>query len=331
MKKAIFLLILVFFSPSLVLGALVDNGDRTVTDTSTGLMWQKEGPVSTMNWEDALAYCENLLLAGYSDWRLPTIKELASIVNLDRCDPAIDTEYFPNTVSSYYWSSTTLAYYTSTAWRVHFYFGYVNGGLKSYSYYVRAVRGGQAGLLDNLVILKLLVYDSSTGEPVEGADVTLGSIVKETDSDGQTTFSDLSLGAYGVQISAAGYITYQTTINLNNAGTASMRYGLVPETPGSTPVVSDVTSYYSNRKKPALFLHGVDHDVTFSAAVSWNEKIPDKIRFITQNNIYDETCDGTSASHTFNMGQDFGVGGRLRVIAISQDGTESAPFDANIE
>lgn len=303
----------------------VDNGDGTVTDTSTGLMWQQE-TAGSMNWEGAISYCENLSLAGYDDWRLPNRNELQSLVDYSRDGPAIDTSYFPNTMSSYYWSSTTNAS-TYAAWLLYFNAGHVHSYDNSSTSYVRAVRGGQSGSLGDLVILKLSMYDSNTGEPVEGADVTLSSIVKETDSDGQATFTDLSLGVYGVEISATGYETYQTAIDLNNAGTASARYGLVPETTGDTPVVADVTSYYSNQNKPALFLDKVDHDVNFTAMVIWNGKTPGTVRFIAPNNTYEET----TGSHTFNMGQEFGAGGRLTAVAVSQDGTESDPFDANIE
>ena len=194
---------------------------------------------------------------------------------------------------------------------------------------------GNSGWLDpiNLIILKLTIYDSNTGDPIQDANVALGTVGKETDSDGEAVFSDLCPGEYVVEISAPVYETYRTPINLKNSGTVSLQYGLIPASDGTEnkPVVIDVTSYVSNRNKSALFLHGVDHDVNFSVHVSWNGKIPDKIRFVTPNNIYDENCDGATASHMFNMGQDFGVGGRLRVVAFSQDGTESAPFDANIE
>jgi hypothetical protein len=131
---------------------LVDNGDGTVTDTSTGLMWQKasadtddDGVPNTMVWQDALAYCENLILpeGGYTDWRLPNILELRSIVDYSTYNPAIDTAIFPDTVSSYYWSSTTYANDTNNAWRVSFYSGNDYSNIKYNDYYVRAVRGGQ--------------------------------------------------------------------------------------------------------------------------------------------------------------------------------------------
>ena len=145
MRKSLFF---AWFSILLLCGiahaALVDNSDGTVTDTATGLMWQQE-TADPRNWEAALSYCENLSLAGYSDWRLPTIKELASIVDLSRYNPAIDTNYFPNTVSSRYWSSTTNARYTDCAWQVNFddYSGDYDGKGKGNTCYVRAVRSGQ--------------------------------------------------------------------------------------------------------------------------------------------------------------------------------------------
>ena len=131
---------------------LVINGDGTVTDTSTGLMWQQQtaGP---MTWEEAISYCEGLSLGGYNDWRLPNRNELQSLVDYTRYCPAIDTTVFPGTMSSNYWSSTTCAYYTSYAWCVGFHDGFVYYDGKSSSYYVRAVRGGQSGPLDNSVIV----------------------------------------------------------------------------------------------------------------------------------------------------------------------------------
>ncbi|MFC1856590.1 DUF1566 domain-containing protein [Thermodesulfobacteriota bacterium] len=134
------------------LGNLVINGDGTVTDTSTGLMWQQETALGTYTWKQGLSYCEGLDLAGHTDWRLPTIKELGSIVDLGRYKPHANMNFFPDTVASFYWSSTTDALNISYAW--HMYFGYLDDydNYKSSSYYVRAVRGGQSRLLDHLII-----------------------------------------------------------------------------------------------------------------------------------------------------------------------------------
>lgn len=124
----------------------------TVNDTVTCLEWQRataditgDGVGDLMNWQDALAYAENLSLGGHDDWRLPDYNELTSIVDYSRYNPAIDITAFPDTVGSYYWSSTTFAYNTYYAWFVGFGGGTDHYYYKSYSCYVRAVRGRQCG------------------------------------------------------------------------------------------------------------------------------------------------------------------------------------------
>jgi hypothetical protein len=130
----------------------IDNGDGTVTDTSRGLMWQEATVPGTHTWEQALSRCEDLTSARYSDWRLPTIKELSSIVHFTAFSPAIDTNYFPNASASFYWSSTSYARGVE-AWGVDFSFGGKGYGKNKSDYgYFRAVRGGQFQSLGNLVI-----------------------------------------------------------------------------------------------------------------------------------------------------------------------------------
>jgi len=97
----------------------------------------------TKTWQDAKTYCANLTLGGYTDWRLPTAKELGSIVDYGKSDPGIDTTYFKNVSSDYYWSSTTSENYKNYAWIVIFYNGIVYYDNKDLSYYVRCVRDGQ--------------------------------------------------------------------------------------------------------------------------------------------------------------------------------------------
>ena len=125
--------------------SLVDNGDGTITDPVTGLIWQKEDDGTTRTWEAAITYCEGLSLSGYDDWRMPNVRELNSIVDFSRYHPAIDP-VFSNTKTSRYWSSTTLLGNPAWAWYVNFddgttlpFYNY-----KSDSYYVRAVRAGIA-------------------------------------------------------------------------------------------------------------------------------------------------------------------------------------------
>jgi parallel beta-helix repeat protein len=131
---------------------LVINTDETVTDTFTGLMWQKESTETRMTWQNAIEYCENMSLSDYNDWRLPTMHELRSIVNYLKYYPAMNQDFFSGILSSFYWSSTSNANFTGNAWGVQFYNGINNNYAKDSSNYVRAVRGGQNRLFDHLVI-----------------------------------------------------------------------------------------------------------------------------------------------------------------------------------
>jgi hypothetical protein len=128
---------------SIALFADFTRDGSVVTDSTTGLQWQDDAIGSTMNWKSAIEQCENLTLDGHSDWRLPNLKELTSIVDDTRVNPSIDTDTFQFIASSFYWSSTTNAGNSSDAWNVYFNYGYQYSYYKSDSYFVRCVRAGQ--------------------------------------------------------------------------------------------------------------------------------------------------------------------------------------------
>ncbi len=125
------------------------NGEIVTIDNATGLMWASNGSGAgcysggTRTWVQAVDWAEGLTFAGYSDWRLPNRRELESIVDSGRYDPAINPAYFPNTRGGYCWSGSTYAGDAALAWLVNFFYGYVFGGSKADAYYVRAVRGGE--------------------------------------------------------------------------------------------------------------------------------------------------------------------------------------------
>lgn len=119
-----------------------DNGDNTITDVATGLMWAKDDSKKQLTWEEALTYAETSTLEGYNDWRLPNVKELQSIVDYSGVFPAIDTTYF--NISSFnhadgrldypfFWTSTSAFFgkdrpvYTH-AWYVAFGYGVGKSG-----------------------------------------------------------------------------------------------------------------------------------------------------------------------------------------------------------
>lgn len=91
-------------------GQFTDNGDDTVSDNPSGLMWQSQTQ-GNQNWENMLSHCEALELAGYDDWRLPDIKELHSLIGSESVIP---------TNPGIYCSSTTLADDPQSVWLIQF-------------------------------------------------------------------------------------------------------------------------------------------------------------------------------------------------------------------
>ncbi len=110
---------------------LVDNNDSTITDINTGLVWQKcsqglsgtncsTGTASTFDWSNSVTNCNSLSLNSRK-WRLPSVNELRTLLSFSiTASPAIDSTYFPATISGTYWSSTTRTGTATDAWIVNF-------------------------------------------------------------------------------------------------------------------------------------------------------------------------------------------------------------------
>lgn len=170
-----------------------DNGDGTVTDRSTGLMWQQATPPGTYTWQQALDYAEKLLLGGsvgnkYEDWRLPTIKELGSIVDHGRYSPTIDTSLFPGTLASIYWASTNYAYDPSRTWYLDFSSGASYAGYRTNfgNYYIRAVRSGENAPVNSLSVSMI---KPEKGPTSGGTEITIsGSGFREFQGTGSVRF-----------------------------------------------------------------------------------------------------------------------------------------------
>ncbi len=147
---------------------LIDNGNGTVTDSETGLVWMRcllgqswdvdncAGAAGTFNWRQALYQTEQLNeaggFAGNADWRLPNKNELQSIAELRCWGPAVNASVFPAdiffTVPNQMWTSTPYAgddrmgWYTYS-WYIDFYRGNAHYADKNTDYSVRLVRGGR--------------------------------------------------------------------------------------------------------------------------------------------------------------------------------------------
>lgn len=118
-----------------------DDAKGVVIDPTFKLMWQDGDKVYITDYKGAKSYCEKLSYAGYSDWRLPTIKELQSIVDYSKHSPALNRAFkYYSADNTYCWSSTIDAMDSSNAWDIYFSNGSAGGDSLSLNNCVRCVR-----------------------------------------------------------------------------------------------------------------------------------------------------------------------------------------------
>ncbi|MDR3352365.1 MAG: DUF1566 domain-containing protein [Zoogloeaceae bacterium] len=142
-----------------VVAKFTDHGDGTVGDASNGLVWMKcsigqtyegggcRGKAGAYTWQQALAAATRANSAktnDRADWRLPNVKELESLVQVEKSNPAIDTGAFPNTAPDHYWSSTPFVSSPINVWSINFLDGISYGQVPTDYSRVRLVRSGQS-------------------------------------------------------------------------------------------------------------------------------------------------------------------------------------------
>lgn len=112
-------------------------GDDIVIDRTTGLMWPADGSKegadngSYVQWIAAVEYCNALTFAGFSDWYLPNVKELISILDYSQKLSALDSNFFIDFQNDGYWSSTTQSGLSTWAWWVGFDYGEIDAAAKT--------------------------------------------------------------------------------------------------------------------------------------------------------------------------------------------------------
>ena len=199
-----------------------DNGDGTVTDKATGLQWKRcsegqtwssgtcTGSATTHTWQQALQLAGGVSYAGQSDWRLPNVKELASIVELACSEPAIDLAAFPGPLGGFkVWTSSPAASQVNVAHGVNFSGGFPLLTYITTHYEVKLVRGGQIGgplndtgldwwaELDNNHLAK-----EPPGYPDQDASYGLDA-TQDNDADGHAGFAFTKLDASGNPLPAS--------------------------------------------------------------------------------------------------------------------------------
>lgn len=173
------------------------------------------------------------------------------------------------------------------------------------------------------------VFDN-LGDPVDDAHVTLqGYSSQDTGPDGQFSFTGVPAGDYTLTASKLGYYDGFDSVTIEAGCTTEATIYLVPDDGGADPVVGAVSAGYCGPGTHVYYLDGVYLMETFTAVVAWNGHPEGAVQFITPYGTYDGNGSGGTWTKTFNMGNDFGPGGTLTVVAVAGDEAESDPYPVN--
>lgn len=262
------------------LASYIDNGDGTVTDTATVLMWEKcswgqsndtncsGGAAGTYTWQQALALAVTANAynyKGHNDWRLPNVKELASIVKIDALNPAIDTTAFPNTIADWYWSSTPYTPNPAGAWLVDFNDGRNADVLQTNDLHVRLVRSGQASATFDAITEKLVQFPNASVKVSEAAN----NVVLKVNRSG------VSGGAVSVAYATADGTATAGTDYVATAGTLNWADGDTEVKTISVPIMHDNVSEAAKTFSVALSSPtGIALGAPSSVTVSVYENVP---------------------------------------------------------
>lgn len=209
------------------LSSYTDNGDDTITDNITGLIWQKEDDNTVRTWAAAEAYCNSLTLGGQTDWRLPTEKELITIVNysIPFPGPAINTAYFPSTDPTRYWSSTET--YLEALY-VGFSEGSVANASKLNNYLARCIRGASS-FTDNAT--GLIWQKSEVGT---SCNLTIMPSSQTFTSAGGTGFVTVTASTSGCNWTTTSSLNWVTINSGHGRGSGTATFSVSANTTGAT-------------------------------------------------------------------------------------------------
>ncbi|MFN0077963.1 MAG: sulfatase-like hydrolase/transferase [Prosthecobacter sp.] len=255
----------------------VNNNDGTVTDLDTGLMWAQV-PASAQTWANALTYAEGLTTAGFSDWRLPNVKELQSLQDIPKAtasavttNPCINRVLFPAATGTAYWSSTSVKSGTPTqAWLVDF--GVTTTaspsrnqqGITSYepyasTYPVFAVRDAPA-VTTQLVVTQAGTTLTDGISTIGYGNVNVGSTLSKTFT--LTNSGSTALTISGVTVDGANAALFSVTISPASSIAAG----------GNTTLVVQFNASSAGAKSAALYI--ASSDITFDIGLTGTGVVP---------------------------------------------------------
>lgn len=254
----------------------MNNANGTVSDQLTGLMWSGSanapgpaacGPNAGKSWLDALAYAACLNTGnylGYADWRVPTIRELGSLIDISRFSPALTVNHpFSSVQRGAYWSSTTTAAGNTSAWGINMDSGELISLPKAgngYAWPVRtmnqtfsisgmvSLQDGSGGLAGTTVKLYKATVSIYSIYGLYGADVTVGAGLGSaiTGAGGTYTLTGVKSGSYLVIPSRTGYVfnpDKTPVITITNSGNV---YLYNPEGTGNSLIGDTVNGIIYN-------------------------------------------------------------------------------------
>jgi hypothetical protein len=177
------------------------------------------------------------------------------------------------------------------------------------------------GVLTATVAVRGQVLDAASGQPLAGVLVQLGGDSTISDAQGGYSFASVMAGQHPLVASKAGYVDANETIFVAPESSPARVLSLQPASaPGSAPRVTGITSKYTGFR---YYLDGVTFNVSFTATVDWAGHPPGTVQFLAPRKTYTVSASGSFVVQALAMGSDFGPNGRLRVVAVSSDGTSS--------
>ncbi len=173
------------------------------------------------------------------------------------------------------------------------------------------------------------VRDAISGGPISGALVIVFGKSALTNTQGEFSFLGLGSGDMTVNVTTIGYYDVSQVVNLQGNANQRLDIRMTPEVSGTNQAIAEIRGKYCGPGDHAYYLDDVSLSETFTITIDWKGYTPGIVRWITPSGTYEDSCPGTTISRSFDMGTDFGIGGKLEVIAIAADLTQSLPKQAN--